>query len=272
MIGAFEGGFYTQFGVYRPSENSLMKALRREFNAVSREKMIQSFYTIARPIDAASPPGGSATRDGVQIPQWNDRASVDLNGAIGSATTLTVVVSDPTTWVRDAAGQSRGFAGKIPGVMYRFCGCCGTEFVDQSWPRLCAGCGQYTYRGPKPLVKAVVPVVGGRLMVARRNIEPGKGGLELPGGHMELGETWQEGMVRELREETGLIFEPGDVTLHSVRSIGEFVTVFGLLPEIVDLPTVPTEEASEFLAIDRWVEMEFPSHNALVAEYFATDS
>lgn len=154
--------------------------------------------------------------------------------------------------------------------MYRFCGACGVEFVDQSWPRLCAGCGKYTYRGPKPLVKAVVPVVGGRLMVSRRDIEPMRGGLELPGGYMELGETWQEATVRELREETGLIFDAGQVTLHSVRSVGEFVTVFGLLPEIAEVPSQPTEEASEFLAIDRAVEMAFPSHHQLVAEYFAT--
>jgi 8-oxo-dGTP diphosphatase len=121
-------------------------------------------------------------------------------------------------------------------------------------------------------VKAVVPVAGGRLMVARRDIEPMRGGLELPGGYIELGETWQEAMVRELREETGLIFEPEEVALHSVRSVGEFVTVFGLLPEIVELPTQRTEEASEFLAIDRGVEMAFPSHHELVAEYFATGS
>ncbi|HCT81023.1 MAG TPA: NUDIX hydrolase [Micromonosporaceae bacterium] len=156
--------------------------------------------------------------------------------------------------------------------MYRFCGGCGTEFVDQSWPRLCASCGQYTFRGPKPLVKAVVPVARGRLMVARRDIEPRRGGLELPGGYIELGETWQEAMVRELREETGLVFGAGQVALHSVRSVGEFVTVFGLLPEIVELPTQRTEEASEFLALDGAVEMAFPSHHELVAEYFATGS
>lgn len=51
-------------------------------------------------------------------------------------------------------------------------------------------------------------------------------------------------------------------------SIGEFVTVFGLLPEIEQVPTQRTEEASEFLAIDRPVQMAFTSHHELVAEYF----
>lgn len=156
--------------------------------------------------------------------------------------------------------------------MNRFCGACGVEFADETWPRLCGGCGEYTYRWPKPLVKAVVPVVGGRLMVSRRDIEPRRGGLELPGGYLEFGETWQEGVVRELREETGLEFSADQVELHSVRSVGDFVTVFGLLPEIAELPTQATEEASEFLAIDGPVEMAFPSHHELVAEFFATGS
>lgn len=163
-------------------------------------------------------------------------------------------------------------AGNISGVMYRFCGGCGAEFVDQHWPRLCGSCGQYTSRGPKPLVKAVVPVTGGRLLVARRDIEPMRGGLELPGGYIELGETWQEATVRELREEIGLEFDAGQVALHSVRSVGEFVTVFGQLPEIFELPTQRTEEVSEILAIDAAVEMAFSSHHELVAEYFAPRS
>ena len=153
--------------------------------------------------------------------------------------------------------------------MYRFCGACGTEFTSESWPRHCESCGQYTFRGPKPLVKAVVPVSGGRLLVGRRDIEPMRGGLELPGGYLELGETWQEGTVRELREETGLEFDAHQVMLYSVRSVGDFVTVFGLLPEIAEPPTAPTEEVSEFLAIGEAVAMAFTSHQELVDEYFA---
>ncbi|WP_407938755.1 M64 family metallopeptidase [Micromonospora rubida] len=64
MIDAYEGGYYTQFGIYRPSQNSLMKALRREFNVVSREKMIQSFYATVRPIDAAVPSGAAVAPGG----------------------------------------------------------------------------------------------------------------------------------------------------------------------------------------------------------------
>ena len=45
---------------------------------------------------------------------------------------------------------------------------------------------------------------GGRLLVARRGKEPAKGTLDLPGGFVDMDETAEEGMVREIKEETGL--------------------------------------------------------------------
>jgi len=56
------------------------------------------------------------------------------------------------------------------------------------------------------------PVVGvggvvirdGRALLVRRGSEPLKGQWSIPGGTLELGETIAEGVVRELREETGL--------------------------------------------------------------------
>lgn len=56
------------------------------------------------------------------------------------------------------------------------------------------------------------PVVGvggvvvrdGRALLIRRGSEPLKGQWSIPGGMLELGETIAQGVVRELREETGL--------------------------------------------------------------------
>ena len=56
------------------------------------------------------------------------------------------------------------------------------------------------------------PVVGvggvvihdGRALLVRRGSEPLKGQWSIPGGTLELGETIAEGVVRELKEETGL--------------------------------------------------------------------
>lgn len=48
-IGTYEGAYYSLFGIYRPTENSLMRVLNSEFNLPGREAMIQQFYLLAPP-------------------------------------------------------------------------------------------------------------------------------------------------------------------------------------------------------------------------------
>lgn len=47
-----------------------------------------------------------------------------------------------------------------------------------------------------------------RVLLIRRGQEPLKGAWSLPGGAVELGETLEEAVRREVLEETGLIVEP----------------------------------------------------------------
>ena len=63
------------------------------------------------------------------------------------------------------------------------------------------------------------PVVGvggvvieeGRALLIRRGSEPLKGQWSIPGGTLELGESLQEGVARELREETGIEVRVGEL-------------------------------------------------------------
>jgi 8-oxo-dGTP diphosphatase len=48
----------------------------------------------------------------------------------------------------------------------------------------------------------------GRVLIVRRGIPPMEGIYTLPGGGVELGETLEQAVVREVREETGLAIEP----------------------------------------------------------------
>lgn len=50
-----------------------------------------------------------------------------------------------------------------------------------------------------------------KVLLVRRGQEPLKGEWSLPGGALELGETLQQGVVREVLEETGLIVVPGGI-------------------------------------------------------------
>lgn len=49
-----------------------------------------------------------------------------------------------------------------------------------------------------------VVIENGRALLIRRGSEPLRGQWSIPGGTLELGESLQQGVARELREETGL--------------------------------------------------------------------
>jgi 8-oxo-dGTP diphosphatase len=50
----------------------------------------------------------------------------------------------------------------------------------------------------------VVVLRDNQVLMIRRGREPRKGQWSIPGGKQELGETWQQTAVREVREETGV--------------------------------------------------------------------
>ena len=51
---------------------------------------------------------------------------------------------------------------------------------------------------------AIIKNSEGEILVTLRKQEPAKGTLDLPGGFTEIGETSEEGVKREVMEETGL--------------------------------------------------------------------
>jgi ADP-ribose pyrophosphatase YjhB (NUDIX family) len=153
------------------------------------------------------------------------------------------------------------------------CSYCGHPFAeDQVWPRLCAPCGNISYVNPLPVAVALVPVDTG-LLVIRRTIEPGKGELALPGGFLEANETWEEGCARELREETGVVIEPGEVRLFRVWSAARqgLLLIFGVCEprRLAELPAFTVnDEVSEMLVLHQPRELAFPLHTRVMDEYF----
>ena len=74
-------------------------------------------------------------------------------------------------------------------------------------------------------VGAVV-IDGGKVLLVRRGQEPLKGEWSLPGGALELGETLQQGVVREVFEETGLrldIIPPKEEARLSVAGCADLI-------------------------------------------------
>ncbi|WP_442812385.1 NUDIX domain-containing protein [Streptomyces sp. NBC_01210] len=157
------------------------------------------------------------------------------------------------------------------------CGNCGAPYGPVvGWPRTCPACGETAYRNPLPVAIALLPAHdadGTGLVVITRTIEPQRGGIALPGGFIDHGEDWQQAVVRELREETGIEAARADVRLADALSSPDgHLLLFGLLPErtAADLPDpAPTDETYGWHLLRGPAELAFPLHTIAVRNWFA---
>jgi ADP-ribose pyrophosphatase YjhB (NUDIX family) len=155
---------------------------------------------------------------------------------------------------------------------HAYCGYCGTRFPENlAFPRLCASCANITYLNPLPVAVLLLPVDEG-LLTVRRAIEPGRGQLALPGGFINLGESWQEAAVRELEEETGVCIDADEVRDFHVYSASDgTVLIFGLANQrrADELPSFRlSDETAEVTVIYEPTPLAFQLHTRVVAEYF----
>lgn len=88
---------------------------------------------------------------------------------------------------------------------FRFCPKCGQPVRRAATNAIqCTACGFLYYFNPVVAVGALVVDGEGRMLWIRRAREPGKGKLGLPGGFADVGETAEEALRREVREEVNL--------------------------------------------------------------------
>ena len=88
----------------------------------------------------------------------------------------------------------------------------------------CPACGFVAYAHSDPTACALVLDAEGRILLARRAIEPHRGKWDLPGGFLDEGEHPLDALRRELNEEAGLEIEPLDF-------VGAFVDRYGDGPD-----------------------------------------
>lgn len=87
---------------------------------------------------------------------------------------------------------------------FSYCPHCGKENSEHTEVFRCTSCGFIHYFSPKPGTKAIIRTPSGKIVLTRRNIEPYFGTLDLVGGFLEKGETFEEGLLREAQEELGV--------------------------------------------------------------------
>ena len=106
-------------------------------------------------------------------------------------------------------------------------------------------------------VGAVVVDGAGRVLLVKRRFEPLAGQWSLPGGAVDVGETLEACVIREMREETGLDVEVGrviEVFDRIMHDDGGRVQYHYVLVDYVCRPVGGTLTAASDVADAAWVE------------------
>ena len=160
----------------------------------------------------------------------------------------------------------------------RYCRTCGSA-VEYRIPNdgdtreraVCPACHTIHYENPLNVV-GTIPVLDGKVLLCKRNIEPRKGKWTLPAGFMELQETSAQGAARETVEEAGAQFTLGPLfSLLNVPRVGQVHLFYrATLLSDVFAPGYETMEARLFTEEEvPWDELAFRTVRETLLRYFA---
>jgi ADP-ribose pyrophosphatase YjhB (NUDIX family) len=158
-----------------------------------------------------------------------------------------------------------------------FCSQCGSSDLECKTPEgdhkdrwICTQCQFIHYVNPKIIV-GCIPIWEGKVMIAKRGIEPRYGLWNLPCGFMETLETVEEGAVREVFEETGSEVEL--IRLHTVYNLLHEHQVYLIF--LANMKSAHFQTTLESTEIDLfteetvpWTEMAFTSSTFALQNYF----
>jgi ADP-ribose pyrophosphatase YjhB (NUDIX family) len=159
----------------------------------------------------------------------------------------------------------------------KHCRACGgavayrTPADDNRERATCTVCETIHYENPLNVV-GTLPVWGEKVLLCRRAIEPRHGLWTLPAGFMELGETTEQGALRETVEESGAhVALEGLFSLINVVRVGQVHLFYRA--RMLDDDFVPGPESLEARLFDEagvpWDEIAFRTTRMTLEFFFA---
>ena len=157
--------------------------------------------------------GGQNSSSTVQVGSTSNTATALQFGSVNGASALQIGLPSPATVNTSTIGQGGGINTAIAGqaralldwhARHGFCPNCGhtTESKDGGYRRLCPACGAEHFPRTDPVV-IMLPTFGGECLVGR-NARFVNGLFSAFAGFVEPGESLEEAVRRELREEVAV--------------------------------------------------------------------
>jgi len=116
--------------------------------------------------------------------------------------------------------------------MFKFCPLCRhflyKKQVDGQKRLVCKKCSWIHYENPLPVAACVVKNREGKILITKRNLNPGINKWALPGGFIESNEIPEAACLRELKEETSLrgkIKELVGIYIQKTRYYGSLIVI-----------------------------------------------
>ena len=150
-----------------------------------------------------------------------------------------------------------------PSLSIKFCPFCGASdpVYDGVKALRCKACGRRQFINAVAAVAVIIRNEQGKILLTRRAHDPGKGLLDLPGGFVDVLETVEETVRREVKEELNL-------ELESISYLTSFPNEYlfeGTITYTADLAFVATvkdwstlQPADDVAAVELYAPQEIP--------------
>lgn len=144
---------------------------------------------------------------------------------------------------------------KHPLNQFQYCPVCGQHaFVAiNEKASQCETCGFVYYFNPSSAVACFLRNQQDELLLVRRAYNPAKGTLDLPGGFVDMNESLEDAVIRELKEETALdivqckyLFSLPNIYVYSGFEVHTLDAFYECLVDSFDL-AIASDDAAEII-------------------------